>query len=69
MSGRRRAWVGARERSEMVPVYDRYRLAVGEVVNGPAIVEEDSTTLIVPPRAKARVERSGNIVVELHGAG
>jgi N-methylhydantoinase A len=69
LKGKRRAWVGARERYEMVPVYDRYRLAVGEVVNGPAIVEEDSTTLIVPPRAKARVERSGNIVVELHGAG
>jgi N-methylhydantoinase A len=69
LKGKRRAWVGARERYEMMPVYDRYRLTVGEVVNGPAIVEEDSTTLIVPPRAKARVERSGNIVVELHGAG
>jgi N-methylhydantoinase A len=57
--------VGARERYETVPVYDRYRLAVGEVVAGPAIVEEDSTTLIVPPKAKACVERSGNIVVDL----
>ncbi len=65
LKGKRRAWVGARERFEALPVYDRYSLAVGETVKGPAIIEEDSTTLIVPPQAIAKVERSGNIVVEL----
>ena len=69
LKGKRRAWVGARERYEMLPVYDRYKLAVGVVagatVNGPAIVEENSTTLIVPPKARATVERCGNIVVAL----
>ena len=65
LKGKRRAWVGVRERYEVVPVFDRYRLGVGEAVAGPAIVEEDSTTLIVPPKARARVERSGNIVIDM----
>ncbi len=65
VKGKRRAWVGARERYEQLPVYDRYKLAIGAAVRGPAIVEEDSTTLILPPKSRATVERSGNIVVEL----
>jgi len=67
LKGRRKAWVGARERFESLPVYDRYRLTIGVAVRGPAIVEEDSTTLILPPTALAKVERSGNIVVDLSG--
>jgi len=67
LKGKRKAWVGARGRFELLPVYDRYRLAIGVAVRGPAIVEEDSTTLILPPKAHAKVERSGNIVVELDG--
>jgi N-methylhydantoinase A len=65
LKGKRKAWVGARERFESLPVYDRYRLVVGEAVRGPAIIEEDSTTLILPPKARAKVERSGNIVIDL----
>ena len=65
LKGKRRAWVGARGRFELLPVYDRYRLAIGVAVRGPAIIEEDSTTLILPPKARATVERSGNIVVSL----
>ncbi len=65
LKGKRRAWVGARARFEALPVYDRYRLAIGAAVRGPAIIEEDSTTLTLPPKSRATVERSGNIVVEL----
>ncbi|MEQ1775811.1 MAG: hydantoinase/oxoprolinase family protein [Burkholderiales bacterium] len=65
LKGKRKAWVGARARFESLPVYDRYRLAIGEAVRGPAIVEEDSTTLILPPQSLATVERSGNMVLRL----
>ena len=65
LKGKRKAWVGARERFEDLPVYDRYRLAIGVAVRGPTIIEEDSTTLILPPGAVAKVERAGNIVVGL----
>jgi N-methylhydantoinase A len=65
LKGKRQAWVGERARFAALPVYDRYRLAVGAAVRGPAIVEEDSTTLILPPNSRAKVERSGNLLVDL----
>lgn len=65
LKGKRKAWVGARARFELLPVYDRYKLALGLAVRGPAIIEEDSTTLILPPKACAKVQRCGNIVVDL----
>jgi N-methylhydantoinase A len=49
------------------PVYDRYALAVGSGIKGAAIIEEASTTLIVPPTALATVDRSGNLNDALNG--
>jgi N-methylhydantoinase A len=46
-------------------VYERAALPPETVLMGPAIVEEASSTLLIPPRARARVEPGGNIVVEL----
>ena len=47
------------------PVYERSALPVDTELEGPAIVEEASSTLLIPPRARARVEPGGNIVVQL----
>jgi N-methylhydantoinase A len=65
LKGKRRAWVPDEERYSELPVYERSAMAAGDVVEGPAIVEEASSTLIVPPRARAAMDASGNIVVEL----
>jgi N-methylhydantoinase A len=46
-------------------VYDRYRLAVGDELAGPAVVEEEGSTLVIGDGAVARVAPSGNIVVRL----
>jgi N-methylhydantoinase A len=46
-------------------VYDRYRLGVGDALSGPAVVEEEGSTLVVGPGAGARVAPSGNIVMTL----
>jgi N-methylhydantoinase A len=46
-------------------VYDRYRLAVGDEVTGPAVVEEEGSTLVVGAGGTARVAPSGNIVMTL----
>jgi len=46
-------------------VYDRHRLAVGDEIVGPAVVEEEGSTLVVGPGAVARVAASGNIVMTL----
>lgn len=44
-----------------VPVYARARLAVGQVVKGPAIILEDTATTRVSPDWRAEVDAYGNI--------
>ena len=46
-------------------VYDRYRLGVGDRLSGPAVVEEEGSTLVIGPDATAEVAPSGNIVMIL----
>jgi N-methylhydantoinase A len=65
IKGRRKAWVASRNAFAEVPVYDRYSMPVGARVTGPAILEEASTTVIVPPKAVATVDRAGNLNVVL----
>ncbi|MGD9802669.1 MAG: hydantoinase/oxoprolinase family protein [Hyphomicrobiaceae bacterium] len=48
-----------------VAVYDRASLRPGARIEGPALVEEESSTLVIPPGATAEVRRSGSIVVDL----
>ena len=65
LKGRRRGWLASREKLTDMPVYDRYALPVGVRLKGPAIIEEASTTVIVPADARAHVDRSGNLIVDL----
>jgi N-methylhydantoinase A/oxoprolinase/acetone carboxylase beta subunit len=46
-------------------VYDRERLAAGDEITGPAVIEEAGSTLVLGPSAAARVAASGNVVVTL----
>jgi len=46
-------------------IYDRYALQPGAAFNGPAIVEERESTLIIGVRGRARVDDHLNVVVEL----
>ncbi|MFQ5683572.1 MAG: hydantoinase/oxoprolinase family protein [Candidatus Binatia bacterium] len=50
------------------PVYNRYSLKSGATFNGPAIVEERESTLIVGPRGHCRVDQHQNVIVELADA-
>jgi N-methylhydantoinase A len=43
------------------------RLAVGEIVAGPAIVESGFTTVVIEPRARAALLAGGGLMVELDG--
>jgi N-methylhydantoinase A/oxoprolinase/acetone carboxylase beta subunit len=47
------------------PVYDRYQLAVGAELSGPAIVEEREATAIVGPYDSARIDENLNLVIQL----
>ena len=45
-------------------IYDRARLAPGAVVNGPAILENVDSTVIVDPGWQARIDDYGNCVMQ-----
>ena len=45
------------------PVYDRYGLGAGAVVQGPAIVEEIDSTTVVHPHYQVRVDDVGQMVL------
>ncbi|HLG70452.1 MAG TPA: hydantoinase/oxoprolinase family protein [Chloroflexota bacterium] len=49
------------------PVYDRYQLAPGAAFEGPAIVEERESTVVVPPTWHASVDGLGCIVLSRTG--
>jgi N-methylhydantoinase A len=46
-------------------VYDRARLVVGDRFNGPAVIEEEGSTLVVGPGASVQVAVTGNLIVSL----
>jgi N-methylhydantoinase A len=47
------------------PVYDRYGLAPGMVLRGPAIIEERESTVVVGPGAHVEVDAHQNVVITL----
>ncbi len=46
------------------PVYDRYALSPGEVIQGPAVFEENESTFVIGPGAVARLLPDGSILAE-----
>jgi N-methylhydantoinase A len=69
LTGRRRALF--EEFSEYVdtPVYRRESLQAGNVIEGPAIVEQLDSTTVILPRQQARVDRLGMLIIEVEAAG
>ncbi len=47
------------------PVYDRYRLRPGASLEGPAVIEERESTIVVGPGGQASVDDLGNVVVSV----
>ena len=52
---------------EQVPTryYDRTQLQAGNLLEGPAIVNQYDSTTVIPPGVRAHVDASGNIVIEV----
>lgn len=46
-------------------VYDRYRFQPGSSIEGPSIIEEVTSTCVIPPHAKATVDEFYNVVISL----
>ena len=63
LGGSRRVYFGQRDGWLVTPVLSRSDLATPR--EGPAIVEEYDATCVVPPGARAALDGSGNIVMEV----
>ena len=50
---------------QMVPVYERRTLAKGQTIDGPVIIEERETTIVVLPGWTAQVDEFGCVVARL----
>ena len=46
-------------------MFDRYALGPGDAIDGPAIVEERESTIVLPPGSRSTVDAHGNIVSTL----
>jgi N-methylhydantoinase A len=65
VKGQRAAYFPEFGRYVDTPVYDRYRLKPGDTFEGPAIVEERESTLIIGLRGRAQVDERLNVIVRL----
>src|SRR5436190_7541339 len=63
--GTRRAWFPETRGWTECAVYDRYALAPGARLDGPAIVEEREATSVLPPGTSATVDEYANLIVEV----
>jgi N-methylhydantoinase A len=62
---RRKAYFESARAYLDTPVYARSLLPAGASLDGPAIVEEPESTLIVPPGASFAVAQNGAITIDL----
>ncbi|MFO1198819.1 MAG: hydantoinase/oxoprolinase family protein [Burkholderiaceae bacterium] len=61
----RDAWFPSAGGYVSTPVYAREALGAGAAFDGPALVEERESTVVVPPGARARCDDAFNLVIEL----
>jgi N-methylhydantoinase A/oxoprolinase/acetone carboxylase beta subunit len=65
VKGERKAYSGIAKEFISHTVYDRYKLFPGAVFNGPAIIEERESTVIVGEDASVRIDEYGFIWMEI----
>ena len=63
--GRRPIWSEERRAFVDAQVWDRYRLAPGDVVRGPAVVEERESSAVIGIGGRVVVDGHGNLNVEV----
>ena len=63
-TGEREVWMPEAGGWTPCPIYDRAKLRPGNIVQGPAIIEQMDTTTVVLPAMAARVEPYLNLILE-----
>lgn len=69
LKGTRQAFFPELGRYVSTPVYLRYALRAGDTFEGPAIVEERESTLVVGPHASVTVDEYGSLIAKLPEPG
>ena len=54
---------------QSTPVYLRVKLQPGHVLEGPALVIDDISTVVVEPQCLARINATGDVVIDVGGVG
>jgi len=67
VKGTRQVWF-RKTGSATAEVHDRARLHAGAIVAGPAVIESLESTILVPPRWRARMDGDGFVYLELGDA-
>ncbi|MFC2163921.1 hydantoinase/oxoprolinase family protein [Acidobacteriota bacterium] len=65
LKGRRRVYLPVEERFEDVPVYDGHKLAFGNKIEGPALIEQVNTTTFVTPDYSVLCDQYGSYTMYL----
>ncbi len=61
--GERQAWFPGMQ-FIATPVYDREKVVPGDVLQGPALLEEPESTTVLPPNHRLTLDRFGNMLIE-----
>jgi N-methylhydantoinase A len=65
LKGRRKVWSGEKRAFVQARVWDRYLLSPGDVIEGPAVVEERESSVMIGLGGRGRVDRHGVLEVDL----
>jgi N-methylhydantoinase A len=65
LKGRRPVYIPEEGRFLETAVYDRYRVKAGEVIEGPAVFEENESTLVIGPGSVCQARPDGSLIVTL----
>jgi len=63
LKGHRKAIFEASGKATRTPIYDGGRLGAGANLAGPAIIEEETTTIVIEPGWVAKLDQSGSYVI------
>jgi N-methylhydantoinase A len=63
IKGQREVYFKQSDGTVQIPIYDRERLGSGDRFDGPGIVEEWSSTIVVFPGQALEVDRFGNLII------
>ena len=56
-------WV-EQEKKVPTPIYDGYKLMPGNILDGPCVVETDTTSIVVHPEQVIKMDEFGNFIIE-----